>query len=507
VSPGELETYRNKRDPAKTPEPMPSAPPKKPGAKSPSTKRPTPTRAGARGKAPKIAARFVIQEHHARALHWDFRLERDGVLVSWALPKGLPLDPAHNHLAIHTEDHPLDYAGFEGDIPKGEYGGGTVRVWDHGTYEEQKWSEREVMVVLHGGRSEGRYVLFATSKGPRGQARESWMIHRMDPPPADFEPPPERIAPMLARSGALPRDDSGWAYEPKWDGLRAVAYVDGGRIRFLSRNDKDVTVSFPELRPLGEALASHPGIFDGEIVALDGTGRPSFSLLQQRMHVSDATRARRLAHATPVHYMVFDVMHVDGHATISLTYDQRRQALESLELRGPNWLTPDSFVDARGSDVFAALVEQGMEGLVAKRRDSSYRPGERPGTWLKVKHFATQEVVIGGWTPGKGARGGTIGALLMGIPGPQGLVYAGKVGTGFSDDALDDLGRRLADLDRVASPFVGLVPKAQAQGAHWVEPVLVGEVRFGEWTRDGRLRHPSWRGLRPDKDPGDVERE
>jgi bifunctional non-homologous end joining protein LigD len=483
MTPGELESYRKKRDPNKTPEPMPT------------------TKRSRRGSA---KPQFVIQEHHATALHWDFRLERDGVLVSWALPKGLPLDPGRNHLAIHTEDHPLEYSSFEGEIPKGEYGGGTVTRWDHGTYDEEKWSEREVMVVLHGTRAEGRYVLFKTARGSGGPGRDSWMIHRMDPAPAGYERVPERIAPMLCRTAELPADDSGWAYEPKWDGLRAVAYVEGGRVRFVSRNDKDVTVSFPELRELGEALSGHPGVYDGEIIAPDDQGRPSFSRLQQRMHVADATRARRLAASTPVTYMLFDVLHLDGHSTLALDYDERRQRLESLRLTGAHFDTPARFVDAAGADVFDAVVEAGMEGLVAKRRDSPYRPGERPGTWLKVKHFATQEVVIGGFTPGKGARARTIGALLLGLPGTEGLVYVGKVGTGFTDADLADLTTRLGALEVPASPFVGDLPRAHVRGARWVRPVLVGEVQFGEWTEEHRLRHPSWRGLRPDKDPAAV---
>src|SRR5580698_9267360 len=219
-----LSTYRAKRDPKKTPEPMGSN-----------------TRRAKKTGLPT----FVIQEHHARALHWDFRLERDGVLVSWALPKGLPVSPGSNHLAVHTEDHPLDYANFAGDIPKGEYGGGHVDIWDHGTYELEKWTDREVKVVLHGEKAEGRYVLFPT----RGK---NWMIHRMDPAPLDYEPLPTRIKPMLALPGVLPTSDKGWAYEFKWDGVRALVYVEGGRVRAFTRNDKYLVESFPELRQIGE---------------------------------------------------------------------------------------------------------------------------------------------------------------------------------------------------------------------------------------------------------------
>jgi len=459
---------------------------------------------------------FVIQEHHARALHWDFRLERDGVLVSWAVPKGLPLDPGQNHLAVHTEDHPIEYSDFEGEIPAGEYGGGTVVLWDRGRYECEKWSDREVMVVLHGDRVQGRYVLFSTAARsvgrPAGTGRgrggkDNWMVHRMDPAPASWERLPELVRPMLCRTGPLPADDGDWAYEFKWDGVRAVLYVEGGRVRIVSRNDRDVSVAYPEVRALGEALGSRQAVLDGEIVALDEQGRPSFGVLQQRIHINEAARARRLAEQVPATFMAFDVLHLDGRPTVGLPYDERRELLASLALDGPHWNTPPAFTGVAGSDVMAAAVERGLEGVVAKRRSSNYVPGRRTGAWIKVKHFLTQEVVVGGWTPGQGRRAGGLGALLLGLPGDDGLGYVGKVGTGFSDEVLDDLARRLGRLKRATPPFVGPLPRAQVAGANWVRPTLVGEVRFTEWTGDGRLRHPTWRGLRPDKDPTQVVRE
>jgi len=568
MSPDKLATYRAKRHPDRTPEPMPAskkaarkavakkapakkapakkasakkapakkAPAKKasakkaPAKKAPAKKAPakkaaakkTPAKepAGKKTLATRAAGRstargknaegsFVIQEHHARALHWDFRLERDGVLVSWALPKGIPLDPKQNHLAVHTEDHPLEYAAFAGEIPAGEYGGGTVTIWDRGRYECEKWTDREVMVVLHGSRVEGRYVLFSTAGSGRGRVRgpNSWMIHRMDPAPPKWSPLPELIRPMLCDPGRLPRSDVGWAYEFKWDGVRAITYVDGGRLRILSRNDRVVTASYPELQALGEALGSRQVVLDGEIAAIDDAGRPSFVRLQQRMHVLDVNRARRLASEVPVTYMIFDVLHLDGRSTLSLTYDERRKLLASLHLAGPHWAVPPAFTDASGSDVLHAAAEAGMEGVVAKRRDSKYEPGRRSPNWVKVKQFRAQEIVIGGFTPGKGNREGEIGALLMGLPSPEGLVYAGKVGTGFTEETLRELRHELDGLRRSTSPFVGELPKAQVVGATWVEPTLVGEVRYGEWTADGRLRHPSWRGLRPDKNPDEVVKE
>lgn len=440
--------------------------------------------------------RFVVQEHHARALHWDFRLEHDGVLVSWAVPKGLPMDRRTNRLAKQTEDHPLEYVDFEGEIPQGEYGAGRVSLWDSGRYELEKWSDDEVKVVLHGSRVDGRYVLFRT-KG------DQWMVHRMDEAATDVEPVPDLIRPMLATAGSLPSGDDGWAFEFKWDGVRTVAYVEGGRVRFMSRNDHDVTVSYPELRGLGETLGSRPTVLDGEIVAFDDHGRPSFGALQERMHVADAGRARRLAQQTPVAYLLFDVLYLDGRSTVSQPYGDRRELLEGLELHGDHWQTPPWF-GGPGAEVLAAAADNGLEGVVAKRLESRYQPGRRSTDWIKVKHARMQEVVVVGWTPGQGRRQGRLGALLLAVPDDGGWRYAGKVGTGFTEKMLDDLGEQLAPLVRGDPPLPGPLPRAQVARATWVEPVLVGEVTFGEWTRDGRLRHPSWRGLRPDKGPADV---
>ncbi|WP_028048476.1 non-homologous end-joining DNA ligase [Cellulomonas sp. URHD0024] len=486
-----LDEYRAKRDPARTPEPVP-APGAVPGA----------------ALSPGAGRGFVVQEHHARALHWDFRLERDGVLVSWAVPKGLPLDQKTNHLAVHTEDHPLEYATFEGEIGAGEYGGGQVTVWDRGTYDLVKWSPREVQVVLHGERVQGRYVLFATgAKGAAPDAGKNWMVHRMDPPTRpDWEPVPALVRPMLAVPGDLPEDDEGWAYEMKWDGVRAVAYVDGGRVRLMSRNDLDITRSYPEVARMGEQLGSTPVVLDGELVAFDAGGAPDFGRLQQRMHVADPAVARRLARSVPVVYLVFDVLHLDGRSTLDLPYDERRTLLERLGLAGPSWQTPASF-PGPGADVLAASRENRLEGVLVKRRSATYRPGRRSSDWLKVKHVHMQEVVVVGWRPGKGRRANTIGSLVLAVPQDGVLRPVGGVGTGFTDRMLDDLRSRLLPLERPTSPFQERLPSAEVRDVRWVRPELVGEVAYTEWTGDGRLRHPAWRGLRPDKDPHDVERE
>lgn len=480
--PAKLATYRSKRDPKKTPEPMGSPAPKKRATKKP---------------RPPI---FVIQEHHARALHWDLRLERDGVLVSWALPKGLPESPKTNHLAVHTEDHPMEYADFEGEIPKGEYGGGHVTIWDRGTYDLEKWSSREVKFVLKGTRASGLYVLFQTGG-------KNWMIHRMDPAPADYVPMPDWIDPMLALAGALPKTDKGWSYEFKWDGVRAIVFVEGGRVRALSRNEKDFVSVFPELRAVGDFLGSRSAILDGEIVSLDDEGRPSFGRLQQRLNISSQSLVTKRARDYPASYLVFDLLYLEGELLLDRAYDERRRLLESLKLEGDWFATPPAFHDQRGADVLRVAGERGLEGVVIKRRQSVYSPGKRNGDWIKVKRIRTQEVVIGGWTAGKGARLSSFGALLLGLPGRRGLDYIGKVGTGFSDATQKELLERFAPLAVDESPFAQQIPPADRPVAHFLRPTLVGEVQFSEWTKDGHLRQPSWRGLRPDKDGDEVVRE
>jgi bifunctional non-homologous end joining protein LigD len=481
VSP--LESYRSKRDPAKTPEPIPAEDRKV-------TKRPK--FANSEG-----LASFVVQEHHARSLHWDFRLERDGVLVSWAVPKGLPMDRGINHLAVHVEDHPLEYGGFSGTIPDHEYGAGTVTIWDSGSYEATEWTDKSVKVTLHGSRAKGRYGLFHTDGN-------NWMIHRIDPAPPGFEPLPGLVRPMLATaSSELPTPDEDWAYEYKWDGVRAVVYVDGGRARALSRNDRDVTSSYPELRALGEALGTLQVVLDGEIVALDNMGRPSFEALQPRMNTTEPGRVRRLAGSVPVTYMIFDIMHLDGHRALEVPYFERHKLLEGLDLSGPHWATAPS-QRGGGQIVAQAARDAGLEGVVAKRLDSPYRPGVRDASWRKVKNFRIQSVVIGGWAPGHGRLDGDLGALLVGIPAAAGLAYVGRVGTGFNAAERSALRARMVGITRKASPFVGTIARLEAAGVTFVEPVLVGEVRFSEWTRSGRLRQPAWRGLRLDQRPEEV---
>jgi bifunctional non-homologous end joining protein LigD len=311
---------------------------------------------------------------------------------------------------------------------------------------------------------------------------------------------------MLATAGPIPeKDDGRFAVEMKWDGVRAVSYWDDGEFRLLSRNDNDVTAGYPELAALGTLLGSHSAILDGEIVAYV-RDRPSFEALQARMHVRGA-KVKQLTVDVPVTLLLFDIMQLDGKATTGLTYTQRRSLLEGLQLAGDHVLTPPAFHDAPKT-VLAASRAQGLEGVVAKAVDSIYLPGRRSPSWIKVKHEHTQEVIVGGWKPGEGGRAGRIGSLLLGINNDAGeLVYVGHVGTGFSDRALVELGTRLKPLQRKTSPFTDEVPRLHARDAVWVTPSLVGEVSYSEFTRDLRLRHPSWRGLRPDKSPAEVHRE
>ncbi len=440
-------------------------------------------------------SRYVVQEHHARSMHWDLRLEHEGTLASWAVPKGIPPDPKRNHLAVRTEDHPLEYLEFEGEIPEGNYGAGTMRVWDRGTYELHKFREDEVMVTFHGERLEGRYVLFRTGG-------KNWMIHRMDPPEdPEREPMPEDLKPMLASTGPLPPDDGRWAYEIKWDGVRAIGYAEGGRLRLTSRNGRDITPRYPELRELGRALGSHEAVLDGEVVAFGPDGKPSFQRLQGRMHLASESAVRRLSQREPVTYVVFDLLYLDGRSLMEEPYEARRELLAGLELDGPRWQTPAHRV-GDGAALLEATRMQGLEGIIAKRLDCPYTPGRRSPGWLKVKNYRRRDVVIGGWLPGDGNRSGRLGALVVGVHDEEGeLRYAGRVGTGFDARELERLGRLLDERARDDSPFAGKQPPKQAR---FVEPDLVALVEYSEWTQAGTLRQPSYKGLRDDVDASDV---
>ncbi|CAA0114201.1 Multifunctional non-homologous end joining protein LigD [Mycolicibacterium vanbaalenii] len=462
-----LTTYRGMRDRAKTPEPVPA-------------------------KAPTVGNndKFVIQEHHARRLHYDFRLERDGVLVSWAVPKNLPDRPSVNHLAVHTEDHPMEYLTFAGEIPKGEYGGGQVHVWDTGTYEAEKFNDNapdgpdrggEVIVTLHGEKINGRYALIQTDG-------KNWLAHRMKD---QKRPTAADLAPMLSTEGSVQRLKSAqWAFEGKWDGYRLLVDADRGRLTLRSRRGRDVTDEYPQLQALAADLADHHVILDGEAVALDESGVPSFREMQNR------------ARSTRVEFWAFDILHLDGRSLMRAKYSDRRRLLEALA-EGGGLIVPD-VLDGDGPDALEFARKKGWEGVVAKKRDSTYQPGRRSSSWIKDKIWKTQEVVIGGWREGTGGRTSGLGALMLGIPGEDGLQFVGRVGTGFTDKELTSLKETLEPLRTDESPFAADLPRQDAKGVTFVRPELVGEVRYSERTSDGRLRQPSWRGLRPDKVPGEV---
>ncbi|AKN16243.1 ATP-dependent DNA ligase [Mycobacterium haemophilum DSM 44634] len=467
-SPDRLTKYRSMRDASKTPEPISSTKPAKPATGQGNT--------------------FVIQEHHARRLHYDFRLERDGVLVSWAVPKNLPDTPSVNHLAVHTEDHPLDYATFEGEIPKGEYGAGKVIVWDSGTYDTEKFRDSaekgEVIVTLHGSRITGRYALIQTDG-------DQWLAHRMkDQKVFAFD----EIAPMLATHGSVATLKAGqWAFEGKWDGYRLLIEADHGTVRLRSRSGRDVTAEYSQLRSLAADLTEHHVVLDGELVALNKSGVPSFNEMQNRNH------------ATRIEFWAFDLLYLDGRSLLRARYLDRRKLLETLATAS-SLIVPE-LLPGDGAEALEYSRKHGWEGVVAKRRDSSYQPGRRSASWVKDKHWKTQEVVIGGWRAGEGGRSSGIGALLMGIPAAGGLHFAGRVGTGFTGRDLTNLKKMLAPLRSDRSPFDDSLPARDARGVTFVTPVLVGEVRYSGWTADNRLRQTSWRGLRPDKQPSEVVRE
>ena len=326
-----------------------------------------------------------------------------------------------------------------------------------------------------------------------------------------WSPLPASLAPMLALPGSPPtRRLAEWAVEMKWDGVRALAFIENGQVRLVSRAGKDISATYPDLAGLGPAVTAATGgqaLLDGEIVAFTD-GRPDFEALQPRMHVASADAAFRLSSLIPVSYLAFDVLHSGGVGLTPLSYRERREILNTLISNGPRWLAPPHFPGPDLDAVRAASVANGLEGVVAKRLDSVYEPGARPGSWLKVKNQLRQEVVVAGWKPGQGNRTGLVGSLLVGVHSVSGaLLYAGHVGTGFSDPVLRMLTRRLEALRRPGSPFDGPVPAEYARPAVWVEPRLVIDVEFHRWTRAGRMRAPAYRGLRDDKDPADVVRE
>ncbi|MFD6159144.1 ATP-dependent DNA ligase [Nocardia sp. NPDC060256] len=464
-----LAKYRSMRDPARTPEPVPADRPE-PGAGN----------------------RYVVQEHHARRLHWDVRLERGGVLVSWAVPKGPPTSTDQNRLAVHTEDHPLEYLDFHGDIPRGQYGAGEMTIWDSGTYDTEKWRDDEVIVEFHGQRLNGRYALIQTNGN-------QWLMHLMreqhndkakalgaepNTPsgriirvPSGPSPFPRGLAPMLATPGDVADQDAGeWCFETKWDGFRLIAEIESGTLTLRSRVGNVVTARYPGIAALADELAGHSVVLDGEAVVFDDHGVANLGLLQ-----ADAARAV---------FVAFDVLYLDGTSLVRKRYSDRRRVLEALAATAPSMIVPPR-LDGSGADAVRYSQEHGMEGVVAKRKDSVYLPGKRGHSWVKQRNWRTQEVVVGGW---RRSDARDFKSLLVGIPYKGRLIYVGRVGTGFNESTMQDLAKRLSPAERKTSPFDNDLTAEERKEAVWVTPKIHGTVRFMNWTETGRLWHPAWLG-------------
>jgi bifunctional non-homologous end joining protein LigD len=522
-----LEKYAAKRQFKRTPEPPPSA-------------------AGTR-RGPLL---FVVQKHAARRLHYDFRLELDGVLKSWAVPKGPSLDPADKRLAVEVEDHPYDYASFEGIIPEKQYGAGNVIVWDCGVYspdeDGQCWfgdrrtaeqliraglEQGKLSIMLRGEKLKGSFALVRTSQ------TNQWLLfkHRdryaqpndvlararsvltdrtvEDSPPEEgpqieaavlsphgpSEAMPSRLAPMLAETGERPRTDHKYLYEPKLDGYRALAFVRGDVVRLQSRRGLDLTVPFPEIARELAAQAVDGAILDGEIVALGADGRPSFNALQNRAGLKTAKEIAKAQDETPVIFMCFDLLHFEGVNLRQNPYVDRHRYLSQCLLPGPHLQLVHASEDAEA--MYAAALESGFEGIVAKRKDSPYQPGRRSPAWQKIKAVKSAEFVVGGFTQGQGARE-PLGALLLGYWQGDELTFAGHVGSGLDDAGVSNLAKRFAGLTTRTRPFATQPPLHRP--TTWLKPELVAEVKFTGWTPDGYLRAPVFLRLRDDVAASDV---
>jgi bifunctional non-homologous end joining protein LigD len=504
-----LETYRRKRDFDKTPEPAGKL-------------------RGGEGR------RFIVQKHAATRLHYDLRLELDGVLLSWAVTRGPSLDPADKRLAVHTEDHPIDYGSFEGVIPKGEYGGGTVMLWDRGTWEplhdpHDGLKQGKLHFRLEGERMKGGWALVRI-KGKPNEKRDNWLLIKEDDENAERDgdltgahdtsvktgrsmddiaeakparktrpakknpkaaPMPEPRKPQLATLVDAPPQGRDWLHELKYDGYRCLIAIGEGTVRCFTRNGLDWTDRFASLVPSALALPVESALIDGEVVVLDEDGRASFAALQQAMK-SKATLT----------FFAFDLLEINGEDIAKQPQIDRKTRLEEIvgTFGEQGAIYYSEHVRGQGDKVFASLCEQGQEGIVSKRADAPYRSG-RTKSWLKVKCGMRQEFVIGGWTPSDKRAG--FKSLLVGYYRGKDLVYAGRVGTGFDATLLRDISAKLKPLARKTNPFKG-VPGATARAARWVKPELVAEIAYTELTDDGILRHPSFQGLREDKDARSI---
>jgi bifunctional non-homologous end joining protein LigD len=557
-----LEKYRSKRDFGRTPEPSGEPEPGGNRADASSAARPAAT---AIADHPTAGGRFVVQRHRARQLHYDFRLEVDGVLASWAVPKGPSLDSSVRRAAFRVEDHPLDYYDFEGTIPKGEYGGGDVIVWDWGMFEPEETADPgdalrkgELKLVLHGDKLRGRFTLVRTKGFPGGRdERESWLlIKKRDdwavagwdaethlhsvktgrtndevkagvaatetrtgpaaespaaaaPAPASAagSPPaaakaaemPGFIEPMTATLADGPFSDPDWLFEVKWDGYRVQAHVRDGRVALYTRRGLDAASYFPELAGPPTWIDARQAIVDGEVVALNEKGEPDFGLLQARKR---AGRGRSGGEAASLAYVVFDLLYLDGHLLLDQPLEARKQLLRQvIHDSGP--VQYASHVEGDGKEFYDAVADRGLEGIMAKLRRSRYESGRRSPAWLKIKRRSEQEFAVGGWSPREGSET-DLGALVVGVYDNGRLRPVGKVGTGFDARERSRLLELMAPLETQVPAFH---PVPRDKGVRWVEPRLVARVEFAEWTSDGNLRAPSYKGLEIDADPMAVVRE
>jgi bifunctional non-homologous end joining protein LigD len=547
-----LEEYKRKRRFDRTPEP--SGEPEsvagkvqgKPAAAGKRTRLPMP-------KLPQVEVRpgqehgdtFVVQKHRATRLHYDFRLAIDGTLKSWAVPKGPSQSHADKRLAVMTEDHPLDYGKFEGKIPEGNYGAGTVMVWDRGTFRVEgnldapKQIEKgEIKFSLNGEKLRGSFVLVKLKQSEKGNEwlmikhkdaaeNSAWNIDEHDGsaltgrtieeireelPPKRSPVPiqaseaegarksamPSRLEPMLATLGERAFSDPNWLFEIKWDGVRALAWIEDGALTLRSRNSVDITKRYPELASLPEALAAQKAIMDGEIVALNERGHSEFGLLQERMHVRAPSET--LVAKTPAIFYVFDLLYCDGYDLREAPLLQRKQLLQRL-LHGSGRIRYADHQLEHGKELFALAKESGLEGIVAKRADSRY-VSDRSMNWLKLKVTQTLDAVIGGWTEAR-TPAIPLGSLLLGLYEGKKLRFIGHVGSGFDAKKHEELSSKLRELAVANCPF-GKMPEANEKPA-WVSPELVARVKFSGWTQDYALRHPVFIGLREDVRPADCQ--
>lgn len=528
--PERLREYKRKRRFAVTPEPEPEAAPKLEVV----------------NRAERAGRRFCVQQHAASHLHYDLRLEMGEVLKSWAVPKGPSLDPEVKRLAMATEDHPLDYLTFEGTIPEGNYGAGEVIVWDLGEYEPLgdtpallQWEQGHVKFLLHGKKLKGEFALTYMPPRPhRGEAAaagappppgNAWLLTKKRDQAARFGDTAENhpgsvlrrghraksparaglhlvmtpaardaLRPMLATLAAEPFRDPRWLFELKWDGVRAFAQGRQGRMRLLSRSQHDLTRQYPELAMFPQPLNA---ILDGEIVALDADGRPSFHRLQRRMNLTGAAAIQRMAEQVPVVFYAFDLLALQGRDLTHLPLQERKRQLAGLDWSGP-WRYSDHVI-GDGAGLYELARQRGLEGMVAKRADSPYESG-RSRLWLKFKLQQRQDAVVVGYTDPQGART-SFGALLLAVyePEAQQLVFVGKVGAGFDTAARAAILRAL----RPSSAKAALHLEDAPPHYHAVKPELVVEVKFAAWTPAGHLRAPVYLGRRPDKTPRECVRE